>query len=293
MYLDTFEPAGDEDDVVKELDAVLKKLKSFGVKSLIIDTIDNGGGSVTLGLKLARLLSKKPLNLPQQQLKVSETWIDQFETQSLEAPSPAERSLAKDVADQLKADRAAGKSISSPFPADILLPFQLATGNDALPDGLKVVLMVNEMCASMCDIFASVVQDNHLATVMGTRTMGAGGNVVQHFSAPNSNLILAQTESLVLRTDGTPIENRGVTPDVAFDTNAGALDKMEPAKQKALEILSCAGADCGQPKADGVGQPARARGCAVAPGAADGALPLALLFALSLALVRRRGIVRA
>jgi MYXO-CTERM domain-containing protein len=295
MFIDSFEPDSDEATVLAEFSTVLDRMKLFGVKSLVLDTIDNTGGLQTLGMQMARLLSKTPIKFGKIQLKISETWINQYEDQSLNAPSPAEKALAKQVVDQLKADRDAGKAISDPIDVDRLMPFQFTTGNDKLPDGIKTVLLVNEMCASMCDIFAATLQDNKIATVVGSRTMGAGGNVVQHGQAPNSNLILNQTESLILRADGTPIENHGVTPDVAVNVNAGILQQYEPTRQAALAFLSgCTGDACSKADAPGADSQPKAGGCSMATSAHDGAAPLAgLLALLGFALLargrRRRG----
>ena len=131
-------------------------------------------------------MSRDPIRLPKIQFKLSETWIDDFEYQSLNAPSPTERELARRVTQQLKDARAAGEVISAPMDIDVLMPFQFLTGNEDLPENLPVIVLVNEMCASMCDIFAAVLQDNGLATIAGSRTTGAGGNVVMHIVLKNS-----------------------------------------------------------------------------------------------------------
>jgi MYXO-CTERM domain-containing protein len=197
------------------------------------------------------------------------------------------------VAAQLTADRDAGKIISDPLPEDILMPFAFQEGNSALAQKLNIVVLTNEMCASMCDMFAAVMQDNHLAKIVGSRTMGAGGNVVEHMEAPNSHLTVAQTESLVLRADGTPIENHGVTPDVALNTNASVLDKYGPVMLQAVNVIatghSCTGgfSTCGS--ADSVGAPAAgAGGCSVSNSRSGGGAAGLLLLALVLLVTRRR-----
>jgi C-terminal processing protease CtpA/Prc len=68
--------------------------------------------------------------------------------------------------------------------------------------------------------------------------MGAGGNVVNYQQAPNSHLDLRQTESLVVRRDGTYIENVGVTPDVTIENmSEGVESKFSEARTKALRVL--------------------------------------------------------
>ncbi|MCM2278146.1 MAG: S41 family peptidase [Oligoflexia bacterium] len=237
MYLNTFTPADPEEQVLTEVKETLRALKQFGVTDLVIDLIDNGGGSLRLGLQIAQLLSQERITLPELQLKINETWLDEFETVSLNAAlSDPEREVGRRVFRRLKADLDAGRRLSAPFSIHELYPFAVQP-DPSIGASFRVVLLVNEMCASMCDIFAAVLQDNQKAKVVGARTMGAGGNVVVHSQAPNSNLVLNQTESLILRRDGSAIENNGVVPDTALPVNETVSKKYEPVRAKAIELF--------------------------------------------------------
>ncbi len=284
MLLSSFTPA-DEQGALDEISAVLSRLSSLGVKHLIIDTIDNGGGSLSFGMRAAQLLSRKPLKQPQIRFKISETWIDKFERDTTAAPSDTEKELARRLMEQLKADRAAGKVISDAVPIDALMPFQFEEGNESLGE-FKIALLVNEMCVSMCDIFAATLKDNKLAKLIGKRTMGGGGNVVQHAQAPNSHLALATTESLILRNDGTPIENVGVTPHIQMAVNETAAGRYDAVRDRAIELLNPCQSDC--VPADDLGGGSDAGGCSVGGGSSPAALAPWLLFALGgIALSRR------
>ncbi len=284
MLLDTFSPAS-EDLALSEIQDVLSRLEDLGVEHLIIDTIDNGGGSLTFGLKAAQLLSRAPIALPQIQFKTSETWIDQFESQSMSGPSDTEKELARRVYEKLVAARDAGDVISEPMSVDVLMPFEFLDGNSSMPD-MKIALLTNEMCVSMCDIFAGVLKDNGLATLIGKRTMGGGGNVVQHAQAPNSHLAVAQTESLILRTDGTPIENVGVSPDVEMEVHESAQSNYDPVRSRAIALLNpCTGPEC--VPADDLGPAKKSGGCSTTGGQPQG-LVLLMLAAGTLLIRRRR-----
>ncbi len=261
IYLDTFSPdESDENKVVAEFRATLAEFQSLGVKNIVIDTLNNGGGSLSLGMKLARSLSndKADVKMPYFQFKKSDTWHDEFQEQSLNGANPTIRDLAKDaLLDWDKSDAHSKDRLSKPHSLDILAPFALEANPD-LNAKFNVVLLVNEMCASMCDIFAGILQDNKLATLMGTRSMGAGGNVVNHQEAPSSHLDLRQTESLILRSNGAPtgttaldatvyvnnkgpgelIENKGITPEVEIKVNEYAKDKYQQVLQKAMDLLA-------------------------------------------------------
>jgi C-terminal processing protease CtpA/Prc len=90
----------------------------------------------------------------------------------------------------------------------------------------------------MCDIFASTFRDNQLGTIVGSQSMGAGGNVVPHASSPVSQILLNQTESLIVDVKGEYLENRGVVPDVAVDTIMDRANSFSTTYTKALEILN-------------------------------------------------------
>ncbi|MCC7440974.1 MAG: hypothetical protein IT285_05050 [Bdellovibrionales bacterium] len=236
LLLDSFSPSEEEDAVVKEFKATLKVLQAMGVKDLVIDLINNGGGSLLLGMRLAQALSKEAVQMPTMRFAVNEGWVDDFERLSLTAPSDPEKELYRRVFRRLLADAQAGKRLSDPFPAESLQPF-LLDPNLELDGKFNVTLLVNEMCASMCDIFSGILQDNGLATVLGARTMGAGGNVVMHLEAPNAHFVLNQTESLVFRKDGTPVENNGVTPEVAVSVNEHVDALYTPVRDKAFKLI--------------------------------------------------------
>jgi len=239
MYLNTFSPSEEEDKVVAQVAASLKTLQANGVKDIVIDMINNGGGSLVLGMRLAQLFSATKVRMPDLQFKVSDSWLDSFESDSMNASSDAEREIARRVYVGLKEDAALNLNISRRWNGESLSPFQFVPNRDVTTK-LNVVLLVNEMCASMCDIFAAIMRDNGLAKVVGSKTMGAGGNVVTHFQSPNAHFIVNQTESLVVRTgaaDGRYVENGGIEPDTEVKVNESISEKYEPVRKKAVDLI--------------------------------------------------------
>ena len=89
-----------------------------------------------------------------------------------------------------------------------------------------VVVLTDEMSASSADIFAAMVQDNHIAPLFGYRTMGAGGSPDGEYAGVYSEGFTTISRSLVVRpqpivTTDLPtapyIENIGVRPDIPYD----------------------------------------------------------------------------
>jgi C-terminal processing protease CtpA/Prc len=89
-----------------------------------------------------------------------------------------------------------------------------------------VLLLTDEMSASSADIFAAMVQDNHIAPIFGYRTMGAGGSPEGDHPGVYSEGYTTLTRSLVVRaypvvTPDFPttgyIENVGVRADIPAD----------------------------------------------------------------------------
>jgi len=189
-----------------------------------------------LGMKIAQALSNEKVVMPEIQFRLSDSWLDEFENGSLTAGSDTERELFRRLLENSEQERKAGQWLTRRYNIESLFPYQLKQ-NENLDSKLNIVIMVNEMCASMCDIFAGIMQDNKLATIVGSRTVGAGGNVVNHPQAPNSKISVSQTESLILRRDGSYIENNGVTPDVVMPVVESSTSKYEAVRRKALEVL--------------------------------------------------------
>ena len=220
-----------------ELKKTLNVFKQWKVKSVIVDMLDNGGGSLVAGLKLAQAFSAEKLDFPTIQFGLNEHWLDDFDSLRLTAPSDAEREIYRRLYDTILSERESGKRLSSAVGMDVFTAFPFKANADLEKYDFEFVFLINEMCASMCDIFAGIVQDNKIGTIMGTQSMGAGGNVVQHFAAPNSGLVISQTESLILRSNGKYIENNGIVPDVNVSTY-DRTNKFQNVLDEALKFVS-------------------------------------------------------
>jgi hypothetical protein len=100
-----------------------------------------------------------------------------------------------------------------------------------------ILVLVNSLDFSAGDFFPAILQDNQRATILGTRTAGAGGYVLST-QFPNQMGIKGfhLTGSLAQRIDQKPIENLGVTPDVPYEFSE--KDLKENYKEYAQFILN-------------------------------------------------------
>lgn len=223
-------------DAIEELAETLKYLKFYGIDSLVIDTIDNGGGSLYRGMQIAQLFSHQKIIAPSIAIGTSDSWLDEFEYLVENGDSDIERNIHQQIFEQILNSKQDGRKISDPVNVHSLYPYQILPTKHS--QEFKIALLVNEMCASMCDIFAATMQDNKLATIIGSQTMGAGGNIQEYYSAPNSGLSVSQTESLIIRSNGEYIENNGIVPDIEVPVYQFAYNQYSEVIHKAFNMIS-------------------------------------------------------
>src|SRR5580700_3693887 len=89
---------------------------------------------------------------------------------------------------------------------------------DAIGGLQPLVLLVNKYTASASEITAGALQDDHLATLVGTRTFGKG--VVQSiFPLPDEGALKITTARYVTPA-GRDIQHHGIEPDMVVDQSA-------------------------------------------------------------------------
>jgi carboxyl-terminal processing protease len=101
---------------------------------------------------------------------------------------------------------------------------------------LPVVVLVDGGTASMGEIFASAVQEQGAATVLGTATSGSVA-AAQVFPLPDGSA-LQVTVFDILSADGKPLNKVGVVPDEVIDQTPSDDDPgADPVLSRAVEIL--------------------------------------------------------
>ncbi|MAF91531.1 MAG: protease-like activity factor CPAF [Bdellovibrionota bacterium] len=199
---------------------------------LVIDQLNNPGGSVFYLYALASNLSDQALETPKHKMSITPTQVA-----SCAALSGILNAIRSDSdAIKLIGERISGFPVSLQFInfykgyCELFLeewkkgktmskPHWIA-GVDKINPNIThytkpILVLINELDFSGGDFFPTIMQDNKRATIMGVRTAGAGGYVLG-YSFPNllgiSNFRV--TESLAYRVDQNPIENLGVSPDI-------------------------------------------------------------------------------
>ena len=105
----------------------------------------------------------------------------------------------------------------------------------------KIVVLINELTFSAGEFLAAILQDNNRATLFGVRTAGAGG-CAKRYTLPS----FAQfgidygtlTWTIAWRTNGQPIENIGVHPDVKYSLTAEDIRSGADYRQALLATIS-------------------------------------------------------
>lgn len=194
---------------------------------LVVDVTRNPGGNVCLAENIASRLTTSSFQGTVAEIRVD--WADVLAANSALASAQSLGASADTIAQLqlLQTEYSNAFFNNNGRTPPLSLCAATPTRNPAPNAYTKPVLvLVDELSASSADIFASMMQDNHIAPLFGYRTMGAGGspqNTSVGFYTEGSTYV---TRSLVVRAQPvvTPeypttayIENVGVRPETVVD----------------------------------------------------------------------------
>ncbi len=223
---------------VSDFAAIIERFEAT-TDSMVIDQVNNPGGSVFYLYALASMLSGKPLATPRHRMSITQAEVTEAlgeikKLADVTDDASAQKALAADdyhgypksyqmaqfirqCARFLVSEWEAGRKLSRPY--------WIAGVDQINPAPVHytkgILVLTNQLDFSGGDFFPAILQDNKRVTILGTRTAGAGG-YVQSVSIPNNIGVQAfrLTASIAERLDGNPIENLGVTPNILYEMKA-------------------------------------------------------------------------
>ena len=233
-------PEGAEE---KEFAAIINYLNKAS-NVLVIDQLNNPGGSIFYLYTLASMLTEKVLDIPKHRIKITQKdALEAIESiaalETIKTNTDARKHLGeffmgaltdlntvkthlnyyRFIRDQWNE----GKKLTDPIG---LLGVDKVAPHSAIRYRHPILLLINELDFSGGDFFASILQDNKRAVLMGARTAGAGGFVLTH-EFPNHFGIKSfrYTGSQTLRESGQSIENLGIDPDIPYTMTVEDLQR--------------------------------------------------------------------
>lgn len=214
-------------------------------EAMVIDQVNNPGGSLFQMYAMLSYLTDRPLALPMHQITIisdEDVAIAREKVALAEAgeAEPPDMGSSQDlvayyrfVLSEFQAGRGRREKPTNPvhlFGVAEVLPAEVHYTK-------KIVVLINEVTFSAPEFFAAILQDNKRATLFGKPTPGAGG-CAKRFVAPFSEELGIEYYTfrwtLAWRTNGQPIEGIGVHPDVRYSITVEDLQSNYAGYRRAL-----------------------------------------------------------
>ena len=214
--------------------------------ALVIDQVNNPGGSVAYLYGLASMLSEKLLYTPRHRMSITQKEVVRAH-EILEMTDEDFLALGNLPPELIDSMRDNARFIMQEWKEGRTLtrPYHLGMGDFITPSPIRftkpIMILTNHLDFSGGDFFPAIMQDNKRATIFGSRTAGAGGYV--QFLDHSPNLLglwgVTYTGSIAERIDGSKIESDGVEPDVPYEfTENDIRDGFKDYKAAILSNLS-------------------------------------------------------
>jgi carboxyl-terminal processing protease len=193
------------------------ELTKAGAKQLIVDVRRTAEGAFDSGLEAARLF-------------VPSGTLAMIAGRDPQAPKPDDTTNNSGL---LSTQPGAAKTDPSakPSAAAIKETISAKAGDGAIT--VPVTLLVTTGTSGAAELFASALDGNHRADLIGERTLGRAG--IQKLVRLPDGRGLWLTYARYLTPDGTSIQGHGLIPDVAVDEPDADFDQPKPANDAILD----------------------------------------------------------
>lgn len=228
---------GDAEET-EEFKKIIEVLKGR-TDALVIDQVNNPGGSVFYFYSLLALLTNQPLTVPAQHIALTQEEI-RVAIMLLQALDKVydDQSAKEILGENLGGYRVTYKFVKSMMNYCQFLIKEWREGHMiTAPTYLfgvekiephpntsytkPILFLTNSLDFSGGDFVPAILQDNHRAMILGTRTAGAGGYIVQARFPNRSGIAQFNfTGSRAIRKGGACLENLGVQPDIELKLTA-------------------------------------------------------------------------
>lgn len=228
---------------VDEFGKLIARFEST-TEAMVIDQVNNPGGSLFQMYAMLSYLTDRPLALPMHQITITDEDVaiarEKVALAEAGEAEPLDMGSSQDLVAYYRfvlSEFQAGRGTSNK-PTNPVYLFGVA---EVLPAKVhytkKIVVLINEVTFSAPEFLAAILQDNKRATLFGERTAGAGGcvkRIVHPILEKVGIEYITITWTLAWRTNGQPIEDIGVHPDVRYSITVEDLQSNYTGYRRAL-----------------------------------------------------------
>ena len=218
--------------------------------ALVIDVMRNPGGLVSFVEALAQRFIPSPFHTMGFEIRATGSWLFSFASQLIAAQnSGAPPQIIENLRNNFnEVLRAYNENRGRSAPVSLNATGSLTLAPVAVAYTHPLIVLTDEFSASGGDMFPAIMQDNHRGPIVGMRSMGAGGSVVNFQATAYTESIFRVTVSLmnrgrIIQTPDFPpapyIENIGVRPDIVIDymTRANLMSGGAPFVQAFTQAI--------------------------------------------------------
>jgi C-terminal processing protease CtpA/Prc len=181
--------------------------------ALVVDEQHNCGGSVAYLHQFSALLMDKPFEPIKFEMLASKEEYLYFKAYASDRyKDTIEQAGLQKLIDLIKTSWEQGLNMTPKISLDARDLVYPNTIHYTKP----IVVLIDEVSGSGGDAFPALMQGTGRARLIGERTMGLGGHVVEQPPLGYSRIAPRITKSLFYHPNGTAIENNGASPDVAY-----------------------------------------------------------------------------